>query len=135
MHQRAQTFAQTRPTRRKSLFTGFFATIGEASSSLGKNKVRTSLATLGIIIGIASVITMVAMGEGTRQKVQREIAAMGDDWMFIGSWGIQRQGVQTGAGASATMTTDDALAIMQQCSYVRAATPSNRITMQVASPY
>jgi len=109
--------------------------MSEAAGSLAKNKVRTSLATLGIIIGIGSVITVVAMGEGAQRRVQREISAMGDDWMFIGSWGIQRQGVQSGAGASATMTTDDALAVMQQCSYVRAATPSNRITTQVSSSY
>jgi len=135
VHRQAEAIQNRRTLPRNQPLTAFFATLGEAGSSLAKNKVRTTLAALGIIIGIASVITMVAMGEGTKQKVQREIAAMGDDWMFIGSWGIQRQGVQGGAGVSATMTTDDALAIMQQCSYVRAATPSNRMTMQVASPY
>lgn len=135
MHRSDRTTIRPASVSRRNPLTGVFATVAEATSSLGKNKVRTSLATLGIIIGIAAVITMVAMGEGTKRRVQREIAAMGDDWMFIGSWGIQRQGVQVGAGVSATMTTDDAIAIMQQCSYVRAATPSNRITMQVASPY
>ncbi|MFO0974013.1 MAG: ABC transporter permease [Phycisphaerae bacterium] len=127
--------AASRRVRRGGTLTRLAATLAEATASLGKNRVRTSLATLGIVIGIASVITMVAVGEGSRLSVEREIAAMGDDWMFIGSWGIQRQGVQAGAGVSATMTTDDAVMIMQQCSYVRAATPSNRITMQVASSY
>ncbi len=112
-----------------------FGILGEAIQSLGKNKVRTSLATLGIVIGIASVITMVAMGEGTRRRVQRDIAALGDDWLLIFSWGVQRQGIQTAAGTSPTMTTDDAKAILRQCPLVRAATPSNRMTFQVSSKY
>ena len=47
---------------------------------MAKNKVRTSLSMLGIVIGVASVITMVAMGQGTKSKVEQEIAALGDDW-------------------------------------------------------
>ncbi|MCK6457870.1 MAG: ABC transporter permease [Phycisphaerae bacterium] len=107
----------------------------ESFQSLGKNRVRTSLATLGIVIGIASVITMVAMGEGTKRRVEREIAALGDDWMFVFSWGMTRGGVRGGQGVSATLTTDDAEAVLAQCTYVRAATPSNMMRQQVSSQF
>src|SRR5437762_1349115 len=95
---------------------GVFAILGESMVSLGKNKVRTSLSMLGIVIGVASVITMVAMGQGTKNKVEQEIAALGDDWMFIGYWDRARSGVR---GASEQVpplqTQEDALLIMREC--------------------
>jgi putative ABC transport system permease protein len=115
--------------------TNVSSILWEAWQSLGKNKVRTSLATMGIVIGVASVITMVAMGEGTRRALEQEISALGDDWLFIMSWGMQRGGVRQGQGVSATLTTDDANAIMEHCSYVRAASPQNFMRLQVASSF
>lgn len=108
----------------------------ESLSSMAKNKVRTALSMLGIVIGVASVITMVAMGEGTKADVEREIAAMGDDWMFIGYWGQMRSGVR-GADVQipALQTLEEAESLMTQCSAIRAATPTNRIGMQAISSY
>jgi putative ABC transport system permease protein len=70
--------------------------IAEAWTSLGKNKVRTSLSMLGIVIGVGAVITLVAMSQATKMRVEEEIARLGDDWMFIGNWGIPRSGVRKG---------------------------------------
>jgi len=110
--------------------------VSESFASMAKNKVRTSLSMLGIVIGVASVITMVAMGEGTKADVEREIAALGDDWMFIGYWGQVRSGVRSNdIQIPPLQTQEEALALMQQCSAVRAATPTNRITMQAISSY
>src|SRR3972149_1810931 len=102
--------------------TGF----SDALRSLGKNKVRTMLSVLGIVIGIAAVITMVAVGEGAKRKVEREIATLGDDWIMIGYWGVQRGGTRRQTGLPPNFTSDDADAIERECSGVRAATPVNR---------
>jgi len=107
----------------------------EALLSLTKNKVRTALSTLGIVIGVASVIAMVAVGEGAKRRVEREIAAMGDDWIMIGFWGMQRGGVRAQRGVLPNEAEQDALAIALECSGVRAATPTNRITLQVVSGF
>jgi len=109
--------------------------IYEAFISLSHNKVRTSLSVLGIVIGIASVIAMVAVGEGARQRVKREIEALGDDWLTIGFWGIQRGGVRRQQGVPPDMAENDAVAIARECSAVRAATPSNTMRVQVVSSY
>ncbi len=107
----------------------------ESSRSLGKNKVRTALSVLGIVIGIAAVITMVAVGEGAKRRVEKEIATLGDDWIMVAYWGVQRGGARRQQGIPPTLTRDDADAIERECSSVRAATPVNRISFQVASGY
>ena len=113
-----------------------FALIAESFTSLSKNKVRTSLSMLGIVIGVGAVITLVAMAQATKTRVEEEIAKLGDDWMFIGYWGVAHGGVRKGDQERKPMQTRiEADAIMEQCSAVRAATPRNRMTMQVKSSY
>jgi putative ABC transport system permease protein len=91
---------------------------------------------LGIVIGVGAVITLVAMAQATKTRIEDEIAKLGDDWMFIGYWGIPRGGVNVGQQESRPFQTkQEAEAIMQQCSAVRAATPSNRMSLQVRSSY
>ncbi len=109
--------------------------LSEALRSLGKNLVRTSLSVLGIVIGIAAVITMVAVGEGARRQVEREIALLGDDWIMVAYWGVQRGGSHRQQGLPPKLTTEDADAIERECSAVRATTPVNRISFQVVSGY
>jgi putative ABC transport system permease protein len=109
--------------------------LSEAFRSLGKNKVRTALSVLGIVIGIAAVITMVAVGEGARRRVEREIAALGDDWIMVAYWGVQRGGARRQQGIPRNLTSGDADAIERECSAIRAATPVNRISFQVVSSY
>ena len=94
-----------------------FTLLAEAVHSLGKNKVRTSLSMLGIVIGVGAVITLVSMAEATRIRVEDEIARMGDDWMWIWYWGHSRGGVRRGdVGRKAGQTKGDADAIMEHCS-------------------
>ena len=107
----------------------------EAFISLSHNKVRTGLSVLGIVIGIASVIAMLAIGEGAQQRVEREIEALGDDWLTIGFWGIQRGGVRRQQGVPPDLAERDAVAIGKECTAVRAATPSNTMRVQVVSSY
>lgn len=112
-----------------------FIILSESFRSMGKNKVRTSLSVLGIVIGIAAVITMVAVGEGAKRKVEQEIATLGDDWIMVSYWGVQRGGTRRQTGLPPNFTSEDANAIERECSTVRAATPVNRISMQVLSGY
>ena len=83
-----------------------------ALRALARNKVRSALTMLGIIIGVASVIAMVSLGQGAQKQVQDQISSMGTN-MLIVSAGSQRQsgGVRGGGGTSTTLTPDDAAAI------------------------
>lgn len=110
--------------------------IAEAWISLTKNKVRTVLSMLGIIIGVGAVIILVAMAQATKLRIEDEIARLGDDWMFIRNFSVQASGLAKADVQSKPMQTKhDADAINEQCTLVRAATPSNRMTMQVKSSY
>ena len=113
----------------------FTTTLAEAWTSLAKNKVRTFLSMLGIVIGIASVIAMVAVGAGAQRKVEAEIQSLGDDWVMVMYWGVQRSGTRKQAGMPPNQTILEAEAMMKDVSAVRAATPANRVGMQAISSY
>jgi putative ABC transport system permease protein len=112
-----------------------FSVLAEALISLSKNKVRTALSMLGIIIGVASVIAMVAVGEGAKERVRREIESLGDDWLMIGYWGMQRGGIRGQTGLRPNDAELEAKALVDECSAIRAATPSNRMNLQVVSSF
>jgi len=82
--------------------------ISEAFSTLTINKLRTGLATLGIVIGIGSVIALVSLGTGSQKAVQNQIEALGANLLTV-TPGSQRGGfVQGGAGSATTLTLEDA---------------------------
>jgi putative ABC transport system permease protein len=112
---------------------GLMTLLSEAFGSLGKNKVRSFLSMLGIVIGVGAVIAMVALGEGAKARVRAQIAALGDDWIMIGFWGIQRAGVTKQGGTSPNLAEDDAAAMVRDCPTIRAATPSNSLNLQLIS--
>lgn len=112
-----------------------FSVLAESLISLGKNKVRTCLSMLGIVIGVGSVIAMVAVGEGAKRRVEREIAAMGDDWLMVFYWGVQRGGARKQQSLPPNITREDAEAIERECSAVRGASPINRMSFQVMSGF
>ncbi len=99
---------------------GPLTVIGEALGSLGKNKVRTALSVLGIIIGIAAVIAMVSVAAGAQRAVEREIAQMGDDWIVIWYEREQASGAQRQTAVRPNTARDDTLAILEECESVRA---------------
>jgi putative ABC transport system permease protein len=109
--------------------------IAESLHSLGKNKVRTALSILGIVIGIGAAIAMGAVATGAQRMVEREIAAIGDDWLTIWYMGETRGGVHRDQATPLNMTRDDAEAIVRECPAVRAASPTNRVPAQVISQY
>jgi len=98
-------------------------------SALGRNKMRTALTMLGITIGIGAVICTVAIGQGGSEQIQQQLANLGDNLVWIEAGGRNVNGVRTGNGATKTLTLEDATAIQNGVSVVKAISPSidNRV--------
>jgi putative ABC transport system permease protein len=85
-----------------------------ASQSIVRNKMRTFLTMLGIIIGVGAVIVMVAVGQGARTQIQQRIESLGTNLIVITQGAAQTGGVSQGAGTSNRLTVDDADALRRQ---------------------
>jgi putative ABC transport system permease protein len=95
-----------------------------AFRALLRNKVRSLLTTLGIVIGVASVISMVAVGEGAKSRVESVFAAMGTNMLVVLSGSTRTGGMMGGFGSMPTLTWDDLQAIRTQAPAVRVAAAS-----------
>jgi putative ABC transport system permease protein len=102
-----------------------------AMRALARNKLRSSLTMLGIIIGVGAVIAMVGVGQGAQQQVQQQIAAMGSNMLFVQSGTVNRGGMRMGWGATKTLVYDDMTAILRECPAVKAAAPGSTSAAQV----
>src|SRR5271169_6122971 len=69
-----------------------------AIRALARNKLRSSLTMLGIIIGVGAVIAVVGIGQGAAAKAQEQLAAMGSNMLFVGSGSVNRYGLNVGSG-------------------------------------
>lgn len=85
--------------------------ITDAFATLIVNKLRTTLATLGIIIGIGSVIALISLGQASQQAIQSQIQSLGSNLLTIQPSGQNQGGVQGAAGGGTSLTLDDANAI------------------------
>src|ERR1039457_181606 len=102
-----------------------------AFRALGRNKMRTALTMLGVIIGVAAVICTVAIGEGASEIIQTAISNMGSNMVWIEAGGRNLNGVRTGNGATKSLTLDDAKAIGEQIPLISHITPNVDIHAQV----
>jgi putative ABC transport system permease protein len=102
-----------------------------AVRALARNKMRSALTMLGIIIGVGAVIAMVGLGQGASERVQAQIAAMGSNVLFVGSGTVNRNGTHMGWGATKTLVYDDMRAIVRECPSVAAAAPGSMTQAQV----
>ena len=98
-------------------------TLRTACTALRRNVTRSLLTMLGIVIGIASVITMMEIGGGAAQQIASSISNMGSNMIMIMPYAIQSGGVSSGSGTGITLTSQDCDAIVRECPSVRAATP------------
>jgi putative ABC transport system permease protein len=87
-------------------------TVRQVVASLARNRLRTGLTVIGISIGIAAVICTAALGAGGSVRVERQIAALGDDFLWIRAGSVNAGGVRTGAGGVHTLTPEDAGALL-----------------------
>ncbi len=83
-----------------------------ALSSLGSNKLRSSLTLLGIVIGVAAVISLMAIGRGVQQSITQRIQALGTNLLFVRPGATSQGGVSSGLGSATTLTLDDAYALL-----------------------
>ena len=91
--------------------------------ALGRNKVRTFLTMLGIVIGIASVIAMVAIGQGASKRIESQINSMGRNLMMVLPGALSSGGFSMGSGSVTTLTPEDGLAIQKEVPSVESMTP------------
>jgi putative ABC transport system permease protein len=103
-----------------------FASILLAIHSLGRNKFRTFLTMLGIVIGIGAVIAMVAIGQGASKRIESQINSMGRNLLMVLPGAATSGGFSFGAGSVTTLTPDDGAAITKEIRSVEAVTPIAR---------
>ncbi len=94
-----------------------------ALMAMVRNKMRTFLTMLGIIIGVASVIAMLAIGQGSKKSIQDQISGMGTNMLFIRPNSDMREGVRMDASSMQTLKINDVTAIQKQCPNVSQVSP------------
>jgi putative ABC transport system permease protein len=99
--------------------------------ALGRNKMRTFLTMLGIIIGVGAVIAMVSIGAGAKAAVEDRFNSMGTNLLFVSPGSKNTGGVRTGFGGFQTLKPDDAIAIKEECPSVADVSPSVSSRSQV----
>ena len=104
-----------------------------AGRALLRNKLRSFLTALGIIIGVGAVIAMVAIGEGARARVEQAFSSMGTNVLIVSSGAKTSGGAKAGAGTLPTLTWDDMRAIREGVTDVRFVAPRVHATAQIVA--
>jgi putative ABC transport system permease protein len=102
-----------------------------AMRALRVNKMRSALTTLGIVIGVAAVIVMLAIGTGAQRRIRDQIASIGSNMLMVMPGSLSSGGMRMGMGGAVTLTEEDARAIARECPAVEAASPVVRGGAQV----
>src|SRR5258706_6776691 len=111
-------------------------TITESLQTLTVNKLRTSLAMLGIVIGISSVIALISLGQASQQSVQSQIQSLGSNLLTIIPGARSTGGIRQAAGSTETLTYNDAKAMtgaINQLPDIKAVSPELSRRSQVTS--
>jgi putative ABC transport system permease protein len=109
------------------------STLNIALRALRRNKMRSVLTALGIIIGVAAVIAMVGIGNGAKAQVEAQIASLGQNVIIVSSGSTTSSGIRTGWGGAGTLKIEDAEAIRREVSGVTAVSEEVISTTQVAA--
>jgi putative ABC transport system permease protein len=109
------------------------STFNVAFRALRRNKLRSVLTALGIIIGVGAVIAMVGIGNGAKAQVEAQIASLGQNVIIISSGSTTSSGIRTGWGGAGTLKIEDADAIRREVSEVTAVSEEVRSITQVAA--
>ena len=104
-----------------------------AFRALRRNKMRSALTALGIIIGVAAVIAMTGIGNGAKAQVESQIASLGENVILIFSGSMTPGGIRTGWGGAGTLKIEDAEAIGREISSVTVVSPEIRSNSQIAA--
>ncbi|MFB3894849.1 MAG: ABC transporter permease [bacterium] len=106
-------------------------TLKIAYHALGRNRTRTALTMLGIIIGVASVIIMVGVGQGAKKSIESQIASMGTNMIVVMPGSMKSGGMRMGFGSVQTLVPADVDAILRECPSVLYASPMASSAAQV----
>ena len=109
----------------------FMNIIRLALRALARNKMRSALTMLGIVIGVGAVIAVVSIGQGAQYLVQQGIQAMGTNAVFIAAGSNRAGGVRQGYGGVKTLTVDDMNAILKEIPLIKQAAPAVQSRQQV----
>src|SRR5258706_15778113 len=109
----------------------YFVILKVAFRALRRNKMRTVLTMLGIIIGVGAVIAMVALGRGAKAQVQARIAALGQNVITVFSGSANRGGGFSGFGGAGTLPVEDGEAIEREVPGGVAVRPEARLSGQI----
>ncbi len=94
-----------------------------AGRALLRNRLRSLLTALGVVIGVGAVIAMVAIGEGAKRRVEQTFEAMGTNLLIVLPGSSSSMGMRGGFGSQATLTWSDLKAVRSECKAVAAASP------------
>ncbi|HEX6163200.1 MAG TPA: ABC transporter permease [Vicinamibacterales bacterium] len=112
----------------------FSSTLGLAFEAITRNKLRSALTSLGVIMGVAAVIVMMALGDGAKASIEQRVSSLGTNVLTVSAGSANVGGVRMGQGAVATLTPADASAIATEVRGVRAVSPGVSSRAQVVGP-
>lgn len=98
-------------------------TVRVALKALRKNKLRSLLTVLGVVIGVCAVITLVNLGSGAQISIEKAISGLGTNLLIIFPGSVTQGGIRTGYGTVTTLIAEDAEAILHECTAVQMVTP------------
>jgi macrolide transport system ATP-binding/permease protein len=104
-----------------------------AGRGIGRNKLRSALTMLGIFIGVAALIAMLAVGEGARATLKKQIDSLGTDLLIVLPGTTRANGVRAGAGSASTLRVSDGAAILEEDSAVADLSYMNRQSAQTVN--
>lgn len=105
---------------------------GVAMEAIRRNRMRSALTALGIVVGVACIVSMFAIGEGSRESVEDQVSSLGTNFLVVYP-GVATQGGARIFTGQPTLTQDDADAIRRECPSVALASPFSRAAAQVVS--
>lgn len=109
----------------------FPSTVKISLRALRVNKMRSALTMLGIIIGVAAVITMLAVGKGASNKISQQISTVGSNLIIVLPGSFTSGGIRLGSGSQQNLTVDDAVAIKNECPAVLTTAPIHNTSAQI----
>jgi putative ABC transport system permease protein len=112
----------------------FASTLSLAFEAITRNKLRSALTSLGVIMGVAAVIVMMALGDGAKASIEQRVASLGTNVITVSAGSANVGGVRMGQGAVTTLMPDDADAIAAGVKGVRAVSPGVSTRAQVIGP-
>ena len=109
----------------------WFEPLATAWTSVATHKLRSFLTVLGVVIGVAAVITLMSIGKGTEQTILSRLSGLGTDLIFVQPGATVEGGIRGAFGSASTLTLEDAAAIAEQVPDVTAVAPSTTAGLQV----